>query len=402
MLSPSMGLRINSSEASAFQTACKTKADSSAAPQNDILTRSLTGEWDEKETSDALYSVDGLPLNTREIGGRFMTKNIRCEAFIVATIMIAFFISVASAKFVSAQEAKTKIRISYPNISICCLALFAAQQWKIFEQNGLDVETIQMRSQAANSALASGDIHYVAGVGPNSVAATLRGLPSKAVWFASESLIYTVLARPEFKSLKELRGKRIGLTGLGGTSDVALRIALEAVGENYKDFTIVALGAPQLMSGLENGTIEAAQLNSPLNYHAKKKGFRPLLEIDQHVQMPLGGLTASNAAIQNRANELKRVIRSLQTAKRSLLQSKEKAIDLIMRTIKVDREVAEEMFADNTRSASGNGVPSREGMEQIVKSLQLLGQFTGKKISFEEITDARIAREVAKELGYKS
>ncbi len=331
-----------------------------------------------------------------------MAKNIRCATFIVAAITIVFFISVASAKFVSAQEAKTKIRISYPNISICCLALFAAQQWKIFEQNGLDVETIQMRSQAANSALASGDIHYVAGVGPNSVAATLRGLPSKAVWFASESLIYTVLARPEFKSLKELRGKRIGLTGLGGTSDVALRIALEAVGENYKDFTIVALGAPQLMSGLENGTIEAAQLNSPLNYHAKKKGFRPLLEIDQHVQMPLGGLTASNAAIQNRTSELKRVIRSLQTAKRSLLQSKEKAIDLIMRTIKVDREVAEEMFADNTRSASGNGVPSREGMEQIVKSLQLLGQFTGKKISFEEITDARIAREVAKELGYKS
>jgi ABC-type nitrate/sulfonate/bicarbonate transport system substrate-binding protein len=258
-----------------------------------------------------------------------------------------------------------------------------------------------MRSQAANSALASGDIHYVAGVGPNSVAATLRGLPSKAVWFASESLIYTVLGRPEFKSLKELRGKRIGLTGLGGTSDVALRIALEAVGENPKDFVIVALGAPQLMSGLETGTIEAAQLNSPLNYHAKKKGFRPLLEIGDHVQMPLGGLTASNTSIQTRTNELRRVLRSLQTAKRALLQSKEKSIDLIMRTIRVDREVADEMFADNRRSAAGNGVPSREGMEQIVKSLQLLGQFTGKKIALEEIADIRVAREVAKELGYK-
>jgi ABC-type nitrate/sulfonate/bicarbonate transport system substrate-binding protein len=328
-----------------------------------------------------------------------MIKSKRWDYF--AALCGAALVSSIVATPILAQDAKTKIRISYPNISICCLALFAAQQWKIFEQNGLDVESIQMRSQAANSALASGDIHYVAGVGPNSVAATLRGLPSKAVWFASEQLIYTVLARPEFKSLKELRGKRIGLTGLGGTSDVALRIALEAVGENYKDFTIVALGAPQLMSGLENGTIEAAQLNSPLNYHAKKKGFREVLDIASHVQMPLGGLTASNASIQNRTSELKRVIRSLQIAKRTLLQSKERAIDLIMRTIRVDREVAEEMFADNRRSASGNGVPSREGMDQIVKSLQLLGQFTGKKISFDEITDARIAREVAKELGYK-
>jgi NitT/TauT family transport system substrate-binding protein len=325
-----------------------------------------------------------------------MMKKSRTAAVWVAVVSLAAF---ASSGF--AQEARSKIRISYPNISICCLALFAAHQWKIFEQNGLDVEIIQMRSQAANSALASGDIHYVAGVGPNSVAATLRGLPSKAVWFASESLIYTVLARPEFKSLKELRGKRIGLTGLGGTSDVALRIALEAVGENPKDFVIVALGAPQLMSGLESGTIEAAQLNSPLNYHAKKKGFRPLLEIDQYVQMPLGGLTASNASIQNRSAELRRVVRSLQTAKRTLLQSKEKSIDLIMRTIRVDREVAEEMFADNRRSASGNGVPSRAGMEQIVKSLQMLGQFTGRRVSMDEIADTRIAREVAKELGYK-
>ncbi len=317
--------------------------------------------------------------------------------FIFMTVIQCFLMAAS----VAAQEARTKIRISYPNTSICCLALFAAQQWKIFEQNGLEVESIQMRSQAANSALASGDIHYVAGVGPNSVAATLRGLPSKAVWFASEQLIYSVVARPEFKSIKDLRGKRIGVTGLGGTSEVALRIALEAIGENPKDFVVVGLGAPQLMSALENGSIESAQLNSPLNYHAKKKGFRELLDIGAHVQMPLGGLTASNTAIQNRTAELKRVIRSLQIAKRTLLQSKEKTVDLIMRTIKVDREVAEDMFADNRRIAAGNGIPSREGMEQIVKSLQMLGQFTGKKIPFEEIADTHIAREVAKELGYK-
>ena len=302
---------------------------------------------------------------------------------------------------VSGQESRGKIRISYPNASICCFALFAAQQWKIFEQNGLEVESIQMRSQAANAASVSGDIHYVAGVGPNSVAATLRGVPSKAVWFASEQLIYSIVSRPEFKSLRELRGKRIGVTGLGGTSDVALRIGLEAMGENAKDFVIVALGAPQLLSGLETGSIEAALLNSPLIYYAKKKGLRELLDVGAHVQMPLGGLTASNASIQNRANELKRVIRSLQVAKRTLLQSKEKSIDVIMRAIKVDRETAEDTYTEFRRTSSGSGVPTREGMEQIVKSLQMLGQFAGRKIAFEEIADARIAREVAKELGYK-
>ena len=316
-------------------------------------------------------------------------------------IFCAAYLPVNFVTSTHAQESKTKIRISYPSTSTASLALFAAQQWKIFEQNGLEVESIQMRSQVANAASASGDIHYVAGVGPNSVAATLRGLPVKAVWFASDHITYSIIARPEFKSLKELRGKRIGVTGLGGTSEVALRIGLEAVGENPKDFVIIGLGAPQLMSGLESGSVEAAQMNPPFLYYGKNKGFRELLDIGAYVQMPLGGLTASTASIQNRSGELKRIIRSMQVARRMLLQSKEKSVDFIMRTIRVDRETAEDSYADYRKTSSGSGVPSREGMEQIVKSLQLLGQFTGRKVAFEEITDPRLAREVAKELGYK-
>jgi ABC-type nitrate/sulfonate/bicarbonate transport system substrate-binding protein len=238
-----------------------------------------------------------------------------------------------------AQESKAKIRISYPSASTASLALFAAQQWKIFEQNGLEVESIQMRSQAANAASASGDIHYVAGVGTNSVAATLRGLPVKAVWFASDHITYSIIARPEFKSLKELRGKRIGVAGLGGTSEVALRIGLEAVGENSKDFAIIGLGAPQLMSGLESGSVEAAQMNPPFLYYGKKKGFRELLDVGAYIQMPLGGLTASTASIQNRSGELKRIIRSMQVARRMLLQSKEKSVDFIMRSIGKRRKI---------------------------------------------------------------
>jgi ABC-type nitrate/sulfonate/bicarbonate transport system substrate-binding protein len=180
-----------------------------------------------------------------------------------------------------------------------------------------------------------------------------------------------------------------------------LRIGLEAAGENPKDFIIIGLGAAQLMTGLESGSIEAANFNPPFLYFAKRKGFRELLDVGVHAQMPLGGLTASNASIQNRAAELKRIIYSMQTARRMILQAKEKSVDFIIRTIKVDRETAEDSFEDYRKTSSGSGVPSKEGMEQIVKSLQMLGQFTGRKVAFEEIADARIAREVAKELGYK-
>ncbi|HUK40907.1 MAG TPA: hypothetical protein VLX11_07685, partial [Candidatus Acidoferrales bacterium] len=160
------------------------------------------------------------------------------------------------------------------------------------------------------------------------------------------------------------------------------------------------LGTAQLISALGSGSVQAAQMNPPFLYYAKKKGFRELLDVGAYIQMPLGGLTASTASIQNRAGELKRIIRSMQVARRMLFQSQEKGVDLIMRTLRVDRETAEISYADYRKTSSGNGVPTREGMEQIVKSLQLLGQFTGRKVAFEEIADPRIAREVAKELGY--
>ena len=179
---------------------------------------------------------------------------------------------------VSAQEGMRKVRIAYPSNTICCLPLFGALKWKVFEENGLQAEIIQVRSQLAYPAMSSGEVPYVAGVGPASVSATLRGMQSKAVWFATEELIYSLIARPDFHNVKDLRNKKIALTGLGGTSHVALQISLEAVGENQKNFVYIGMGGAQLLQALESGTVEAALLSPPMLYFAKKKGFRELLE----------------------------------------------------------------------------------------------------------------------------
>lgn len=300
-----------------------------------------------------------------------------------------------------AQEGLKKLRITYPSNTICCLPLFGAVKWKVFEENGLQAEIIQVRSQIAYPALVSGEAAYVAGVGPASVSATLRGMPSRAVWFATDELIYSVIVRPEFHTLKDLRNKRIGLTGLGGTSHVSLQIALESVGENPKNFVYLGMGGTQLLPAVETGAIDAALLGPPMLFFAKKKGFRELLDVGSRVKMPLGGLTVLVSTIRGRADELKKVIRALQSTKQEILRSKEKSVALISSFLQVDRDVAEDTYAIYRKTVSGDGVPTREGIDQIVKSLQAAGQFTDRKVVFEEVADDRIAKEVAKELGYK-
>ena len=159
--------------------------------------------------------MDDVHRRMIKASGEPMKRNNSNQLFLWSTTLLAGFLWTVLAPQAFAQEGRTKIRISYPSTSIANLALFAAQQWNIFEQNGLG-------GRKHSNAISGGQCRFgerryslCGRSGPNSVAATLRGLPSKAVWFASERLVYSIVARPEFKSLKELRGKRIAVTGFG-------------------------------------------------------------------------------------------------------------------------------------------------------------------------------------------
>lgn len=315
--------------------------------------------------------------------------------------LIAALVLFLITKGAPAQDALKRVRITYPEATECCFPILAAQRWGLFQQNGLRAEVVLMQSRLANTALVSGDVDYVAGVGPNSVSGTLRGMASRAVWFASTQLGFVLLVKPEYRQVSDLRGKKIGLPSLGGTTDVALTIALQELGEKRKDFTYLALGG-DLFAALASGAVDAAVLSPPWIFHAEKKGFRKLVQIGNYVQMPLGGLTTMQSTMRNRPDEAKRVIRSLQQAQKSMIESPEKSVDLISQSLKVDRAIAEETFKLYRETTGANtGVPTRAGMARIVEAIQMLGQFTDRKIAFEEIADDGIAKEVARELGYK-
>jgi ABC-type nitrate/sulfonate/bicarbonate transport system substrate-binding protein len=133
-------------------------------------------------------------------------------------MIIAFGLISAFTFSANAQERRSKVRISNAGLTITALPLLAARDWGIFAVNGMDVEIIVMAASLAPAALAQGDIDYIAGVGPASVSATLTGLFSRAIWFSSDRISYWLMARPQFKTLEELKGKKIAISGgVGGT-----------------------------------------------------------------------------------------------------------------------------------------------------------------------------------------
>lgn len=303
-----------------------------------------------------------------------------------------------------AQTPHAKIRISNAGLTITALPLLAARDWGTFKANGLDVEIIVMSPPLGAAAMAQGDIDYVAGVGPASVAATLTGLTSRAIWFSSDRISYWLQAPAQYKTVPDLRGKKIAISGgVGGTNHVALMIALEKIGANPKDYTIVGIPGQQsqVLQSLESGFVEAALLSPPHIFSAAKKNFQKLMDVGAMVEMPGGGLTAMVKTIQERPSETKRVVRALQVAKDEVRKSKPKTVELIMRLLKMDSQGAGDTYDAFQTTLNPTGVPNRAGIDNLVRSLQAQGRFTDRKIAFAEVADDRLASEVAKELGYK-
>jgi ABC-type nitrate/sulfonate/bicarbonate transport system substrate-binding protein len=261
-----------------------------------------------------------------------------------------------------------------------------------------------MSPTLAAAAIAQGDIDYVAGVGPASVAATLTGLPSRAIWFSSDRVSYWLQSAPQYKTVQELKGKKIAISGgVGGTNHVALSIALEKSGANPKDFAMVGIPGQQLqvLYSMESGFVEAALLSPPHTFSAARKGFSKLLDVGAMVEMPGGGLTTLIKTVQSRPAEVKRVIHALQVAKDEVRKSKPKTVELIIRILKMDKETASETYDAFQTTLNPTGIPNRTGIDNLVRSLQAQGRFTDRKVAFSDVADDRLATEVAKELGYK-
>ena len=298
--------------------------------------------------------------------------------------------------------AQDRVRIAYVGPSLSNLPLLAAKETGIFARHKLDVEILLLTSQLSAVALGAGELEYVAGVGPGSVGGTLAGIPSRAVWVVSNRILHSVVAQPEVKSLQDLRGKKIGVTGLGGTTHTSLMMAIEKFGGNPREYIVVSLGPQQYLRALESKAVDAATVDPPLLFFVLKKGFSRILDLGSVVEMPVGGLTTMMKTLNSKSEQVVRIIKSLQEAKDLLLSSKERAVDFTIKVMKMDRESALRSYELMAVAWVGTGVPTRAGMENIIRGVQSQGRFADKKVAFEDVADSRFAIQAARELGHKA
>jgi len=140
------------------------------------------------------------------------------------------------------------------------VALLVLHGFLLVEQAGFDVELINIPPTIAVTALISGDIQYVIFAG-TTLNAAVRGLPVKLVMVYNDRPLFSLMSRPEIRSIKELKGKVLGVATLtSGESFLSRRLLKDAGIDADKEMTLRVIGnTPDRLQALRAGAVDARE-----------------------------------------------------------------------------------------------------------------------------------------------
>jgi NitT/TauT family transport system substrate-binding protein len=306
--------------------------------------------------------------------------------FVFALLIAA----IAANPLYAAQPAK--VRISYSSRSNSITPFYLAAQKGFFAEEGMDVELIQVNPRLGATAVLNGDIDFTTTFG-STLRGIISGFPIKFVAVSVRKSEHFLVARPEMKELKDLKGKRLAVSTLFGTDQRAAEEMLRAKGFPLGFVKPIALGdAPIRAQALRSGIVESASLSSPFDLTLKAEGY-PVLAGPQDIEfaLPTSGIAVSNRLLQQNPQLVKRAVRVLMRAHRYVFDNKKEVVPVMMRYLEQPREIAERSYDLLAISLSRNGEITDQEWDIL----------TEKKKPVEEVRDFSLLREVQKELKLK-
>jgi ABC-type nitrate/sulfonate/bicarbonate transport system substrate-binding protein len=179
------------------------------------------------------------------------------------SIILAIVIFSSVAQSFSAETQKLdRIRVGYSSISSSRIALWATNDMGFFKKQGLAAEVIVTPGIQGTQALIAGELQFYLGGVDSAALAASRGSDLVALATA-EPIEYKLITQPGVKAVKDLKGKKIVVDRVGGTSYYISLQILEKVGLKPGDVELVQVGGggnqrvAAFKSGLVSGVVTA-------------------------------------------------------------------------------------------------------------------------------------------------
>ena len=183
-----------------------------------------------------------------------------------------------------------------------------------FKQQGLSVEPILIRGgPAAIAALVSGEVDFAAIGGAQAVfRSRSRGLDLSIVGCTSSTTNYILLGNKQTRTVEDLRGKMIGVTGAGTYSEFAMKAFLKKHNINPdKDVMLRAIGGTVLRAAaIEKGIIAAAPFSPEDGVRLIKAGYSVISNLSESLGIPQNIIVTRNEVLEKFPDMSKRVLKA--------------------------------------------------------------------------------------------
>jgi NitT/TauT family transport system substrate-binding protein len=296
------------------------------------------------------------------------------------------------------------VKVAIPSTTQAVLPFMIARDKGYYRAEGLDAELILMSAPIASRALLSGDV-AVATVGGAGLPPVLRGSPFKFLFTTYNRAMFWLYAKPEIRDVKGLKGRRIGVSGIGSGPDSLLREILRQNGlDANRDVAVLSLGVmPTIFAGLQSGTVDAAMLSPPVTFKADEAGFRELVSFPNQDLVELqGSILVRDSTLLSNPVQMERFLRGTYKGFLHIKENRGGTIPIVARYLQVNEKVAANAYDQVIKPAmTQDGTLSQEmqskAVEHVLKRLDLK-----EAPPLEKIFDFSLTRKVIAELKSKN
>jgi ABC-type nitrate/sulfonate/bicarbonate transport system substrate-binding protein len=270
-----------------------------------------------------------------------------------------------------AQELK-KIHVAIPAVTPAVTTFAVAKDKGYYREEGLDVELVVMPSAVGTQALIGGNVKFST-VGGASMPAILRGAPIRFLFASFSRPMFWLFAKPEIRSIAQLKGKKVGISSLGSGPDSILRDLLKKHGlEGGREVVILPVGSGTArFYALQAGSVDAAMLSIPAIFMAQDAGYRELVSfVDQDIVELQGSILAPAQLLESEPALAEKFVRGSLKGFIAFRDNRAATIQILTRFLRLKEDMVEKIYdrfkPGMTPDGTINEALQRKSIEHIV------------------------------------
>src|ERR1044072_1761026 len=290
--------------------------------------------------------------------------------------------------------AAERVTIATPSRGLFEFPVVVAMRRGFYKDEGIDVDKVQMQPALGVKALISGDVDYLLAWG-SALRAAVTGVPIKAVVGVAGRPLHVLVARPNVKTPKDLKGRVIGVDSVAGTVDYLARVAVRHFGfEPERDVNIIVTGeSTTRLAALPARWIDATPIDVAFAVKAEDEGFRRLVYLGDLIELPLSGIAVTDQKLQNHREQVRKVVRATVRGTRYFKQNRNDTVQMLADYLRITPTQAAKAYDTSVNSFSNDGMISDKGVQLDVQLTKERLKLT-KEIPLSQLVDWSLVKEI--------